>query len=134
MRGDPGGYQVSTDDDIKIGAMAWLRDRYPERANRNCLTNVIENLKATDLSGIESLTPFPCWLSDGTRADDWLILSNRAVNVRALARGEDNAVPELSPDLFTTISTAYDYDPHRPAPIPVSTAGARYRRINAVFL
>ena len=111
------GYQVSTDDDIKIGAMAWIRDHYPERANRNCLSNVIENLKATNLAGIESLTPFPCWLSDRTRADDWLVTSNRAVNVRALARGEDSAVRELTPDLFTTSATAYDYDPAAECPM-----------------
>jgi len=109
-------YHPAQFDDVKGSVMSWLRQHYPERANRNCQSNIVENLKATNLAGIESNASFPSWLSDGSDAGDMLVLQNCAVNIPALARNEPGAVSDPTPDLFTTNVADYRYDPTATCP------------------
>ena len=110
-------YRPMTGDDLRGRIMAHLRNNRPEYATRNMVANVSENLQASDVAGVESRHPMPCWLPSGESAAGWMAMRNGLVNVVALARrigGESVADADVTrpftPRLLSTFALPYEFD------------------------
>lgn len=110
-------------DDLKGRVMRFLRERRPNCATRNMAANVMENLIAVDVGGVESRFSMPCWLPDGSDAAGWVAMKNGIVNVIGLARnmnGESLAPADVvrpqTPELFSTFALPYAYEPDAKCP------------------
>ncbi len=118
-----GRWTPLTHDDLKSRVMRFLRDNHPNAVTRNMSANVMENLLAGDVGGVESRFSMPCWLPNGDDASGWLAMDAKIVNVKALARsmnGEAIAPSDIvrpcTPSLFSTFALPYTYDPEARCP------------------
>ena len=111
-------YRPMSGDDLKGRIMAHLRNNRPEHATRNMVANVAENLQASDVAGVESRFPMPCWMPSGNPAAGWMATRNCLVNVEGLARrigGEAVAEADVTrphtSSLLSTFALPYEFDP-----------------------
>ena len=118
-----GVYRPITPDDLKGRIVKFLRESYPESATRTMIQNIVENLHAGDVAGVESLVKMPSWFSTGRGAAGWIPLQNRLVNVDTLARqmgGESIDAAEVSRphshDLFSRWGLPYAFEPGADCP------------------
>ena len=123
-RYDGAKWTACMDDDLKSRVVGFLRNHYPNHATRNMVSNVVENLVAFDVGGIDSTLSMPCWLPNGGSAKGWIAMTNGIVNVEALARSlggdriaDNEIVRPLTPNLFSTFSLPYAYEPQAKCPM-----------------
>ena len=110
--------------DVEADLMTWLRRNQPDHATTTCQSNVIANLRSTDLCGLPSTAKIPFWIENGyPPASGWLPMQDNVVNIAALARykqGEDVAPNDLlrnhTPLLFSTVGLPYAFDPEATCP------------------
>lgn len=107
---------ISTDD-LKGRVMLFLRNNRPDYATRNMTANVMENLHAADVAGVESRFPMPCWLPSGDPAAGWMAMKNGLVNIENLAAlmgGKQIQVADVvrahTPTLFSTLYLPYVFN------------------------
>ena len=97
--------------------MAYLRDNRPNFATSSMVANVVKNMMAANVGGVQSTHDIPCWLPDGKSASGWLSMANGIVDVSALARrigGEEVDEAEIvrphTHNFLSTFSLDYAYD------------------------
>lgn len=120
---DRGIYRTFSIDDLKGRVMFYLRKNHPNCVTKNMVANVMENLIASDIAGIESRHSMPCWLPDGTTAAGWMAMRDCLVNVEALATriaGKEVADFDIirphTAKIFSTFGLPYEYDPGATCP------------------
>ena len=116
-------YRPLSTDDLKGRVMLYLRNSRPGYATRNMVVNVMENLQAADVAGVESRFPMPCWLPSGESAAGWMAMRNCIVNIEGYARlmgGEQPQVGDVmrahTPTLFSILYLPYDFNPSATCP------------------
>lgn len=116
--------------------MAYLQNRdvastYHVQPSNNALRNLLLGLRSSRCAGIPAETKAPSWLSTGEPADGWLAMRNTLISIEAAAlthyavRLDCRPLEEaditsftrpLTPDLLSTFSLDYDYDPFAQCP------------------
>jgi P4 family phage/plasmid primase-like protien len=129
-------YKPRLDVDIENAATAYMQnpqvaEAYHVQPSANALRNLLLGLRSTSNCGIPAETEAPSWLTSGQPASGWMAMQNTLINIEAAAAAhlaaeqsdrpvsaEDIAsyTKPLSPDLLSTFSLAYDYDPHADCP------------------
>ena len=129
-------YKPRLEGDIEGDAMAYLQNRdvastYHVQPSNNALRNLLLGLRSSRCAGIPAETKAPSWLSTGEPADGWLAMRNTLISIEAAAlthyavRLDCRPLEEaditsftrpLTPDLLSTFSLDYDYDPFAQCP------------------
>jgi phage/plasmid-associated DNA primase len=83
------------------------------RISHNLIRDILVNLKADTLAGLpEQKYKMPCWLPDGTSAENWMCFKNQIVNIRDLINSPSGILQlsPLTPKYFGKFSVDYDFD------------------------
>ncbi len=108
-------YRSIDKDDLNSTVMGYLRENFPDYANKNMQSNIIEQVNSTDTGAIPSKINLPCW-NDLTPAPGWLATKNKLINVEKLVKEDTDAIQEHTPELISTLGLNYDYDPTAECP------------------
>lgn len=110
-------YREWQQGDVEAQVMTFLQRTHRENANKNCLANIMANLRSTDLCAVPSHIKAPCWLTDGyPAAFGWMAMKNALVNIDTMAREmsmlgtfEPHEIRRAAtPKLFSTFGLDYD--------------------------
>ena len=127
-------YHQAMDADIEAEAMAFLQSGiagdYNSQPSINAHRNMLQNLKSATLCALPSSLEMPFWISNGQPATGWVSMENCIVQVESLAEaiatapfGDPASAEALgkctypsTPDLFSTFSLPYPFDPAAASP------------------
>lgn len=115
-----------TIDDIKADVTAFLQKYFSDacRISTAVLNDFLINLKSNDLCHLDSgKYQMPCFLTSGESAKQWLPMKNEVINVELAAQAAEQGKPlpenarrAKEPDLFSTFTLDYDFDPEATCP------------------
>lgn len=120
-----GRYQPISDESFRQPIRPWAHERYvrvtnpttgaaanvPIKAHNGFVDNLIEAIKGETL--IEDSAQIPCWINghEGPAATDMVVFANGILHLPSYYAGDESALLEPSPDLFTTAALPFAFDP-----------------------
>ena len=129
-------YKPKMDSDLENQCVAFLQNRqvaadFHIQPSTSAVKNIIMGMRSVNHCGIPAEMEMPSWIHSGERADGWVAVANRLINIEQAAKIHLEAFNQrrlptpaeietytrpLTPDMLSTFSFDYNYDPHALCP------------------
>lgn len=129
-------YRPKMDSDLENQIVAFLQNRqvaadYHIQPSTSAVKNIAIGLRSVNYCGLPAQMEMPSWIHSREKADGWVAVSNRLVNIELAALAHYQAALEgrrptldeveaytrpLTPDMLSTFCLDYPYDPAATCP------------------